>query len=80
MIRRLQLAAVLLGMIAIGFIGAWLLVSAGVPVAVPVAWTNRKVRQVAVRLNCLGMAGSQVAADEQRATLLRDFSYTSSAP
>jgi len=28
MIRRLQLAAVLLGMIAIGFIGAWLLVSA----------------------------------------------------
>ena len=30
MIRRLQLAAVLLGMMAIGFIGAWLLVSAAV--------------------------------------------------
>jgi len=28
MIRRLQLAAVLLGMMAIAFIGAWLLVSA----------------------------------------------------
>jgi nitrate reductase NapE component len=27
MIRRLQLATVLLGMMAIGFIGAWLLVS-----------------------------------------------------
>jgi hypothetical protein len=27
MIRRLQLAAVLLGMMGIGFIGAWLLVS-----------------------------------------------------